>query len=142
MSKGLYFTALTTIFSQTSTGYGICFFVVRQMQDRHLKVERKVYHDSKDVHKCLRWFSLCFRSLFSQYGVALKLFIYSDVLGEVWCLESFSYPDGSGRKFEGMKVRYIHEKIPRGVLFLYRNLLETIFNNILNTVKFRKKPRG
>ena len=79
------------------------------MQDRHLKkVERKVYHDSKYVHKFLKWFSLCFRSLFSQYGVALKLFIYSDVLGEVWCLESFSYPDGSGRKFEGMKVRYIH----------------------------------
>ena len=59
MSKGLFFAALTTIFSQTSTVYGICFFVVRQMQERHLMVERKVYHDSKYVHKCLKWFSLC-----------------------------------------------------------------------------------
>ena len=46
-------------------------------------------------------------------------------------LESFSYPDGSGRNFEDIFISRFY-----GCLFLYRNLLETILNNILNTFMY------
>ena len=64
--------------------------------------------------KCLRWFSLCYRSLFGQFGVALKtiyLFgcrrgtlVLTKVLGGFFVSsESVSYPHLSGRKFEDIK---------------------------------------
>ena len=64
--------------------------------------------------KCLRWFSLCFRSLFGYFGVARKTFylfgclrgtlVVTKVLGGFFVAsESVSYPYGSGRKFEDMK---------------------------------------
>lgn len=42
-------------------------------------------------HKCLTWFCLCFRGLFGQCGVPQKLFICSDVSGELQCRESFRW---------------------------------------------------
>ena len=34
--------------------------------------------------KCLKCFSPGFRSMFGYFGIALKIFICSDVLGELW----------------------------------------------------------
>ena len=79
--------------------------------------------------KCLRWFSLCFRGLFGQFGVALKaiyLFgclrgtlVVTKVLGGFFVSsESVSYPHLSGRKFEDMKYPWFHRKL-YGTLCLY-----------------------
>ena len=64
--------------------------------------------------KCLRWFSLCFRGLFGQFGVVLKTIYLSaclrgtlvvmKVLGGFFVSsESVSYPHLSDRKFKDMK---------------------------------------
>ena len=78
--------------------------------------------------KCLRWFSLCFRSLFGQFGVALKtIYLFGCLRGTLVLTkvldgffvssESVSYPHLSGRKLEDMKqpcFRKLH-----GTLSLY-----------------------
>ena len=64
--------------------------------------------------KCLRWFSLCFRGLFGQFGVALKtihlfgclrgtLVVTKVLCGFFVSSESVSYLHGCGRKFQDMK---------------------------------------
>ena len=63
--------------------------------------------------KCFRWISLCFRSLFGSFRVALKTFylfgclrgtlVVTNVLGGFFVSsESVSYPYGSGGKFGDM----------------------------------------
>ena len=45
---------------------------------------------SFQIHqKCLKWISSYFTGLFSCFGAALKIFICSDILGELWSLPKF-----------------------------------------------------
>ena len=62
-------------------------------------------------------FSVCFESLFREFGAALKIFIYFDFLGELWSPQKFygaifqrlliRHCDWSGQKFEDAEyLRY------------------------------------
>ena len=102
--------------------------------------------------KCLRWFSLCFRGLFGQFGVALKtIHLFGCPMGtlvvtKVLCgffvsSESVSYPYGSGRKSEHMKQPCFQKKIIGDILSLYRTFQETFSQYLGIKMRITQPPK-
>jgi len=97
--------------------------------------------------KCLKWISLCSRSL----GYLRGTLVVSKILGSPFeSSESFSYPDWSGRKFEDTEKTYFHQKILGDVFHYtcaYWNFAKILGNinvypNIINVKPIHPKTLG